>query len=280
MAQRNLGSSLAELRNEALLLDTAEVRPIMVSPYNAEEKGFKAIWNNEQEQVATIVSDRYNLVQHRQVIHSVIDAISGLNLKATGQIGNAGNRVFVDINFTDSKLYAQQGEEFIAGVRIINSYNCTTGIMVLPHLMRLACSNGMVVNVRWVQAFNIRHTEKLAKDFQATIEKMIKDMVNGNEKLKALINDCIKDSIEWQSMVKILAKLLTGREKHIEAIKAIMTAKGTEKPLTRWDLYNAFTDYATHGQQLRPNVENWLQNKAQKLLITPLAQLMPVEQEA
>ncbi|OHB50841.1 MAG: hypothetical protein A2Y10_15660 [Planctomycetes bacterium GWF2_41_51] len=44
--------------------------------------------------------------------------------------------------------------------------------------------------------------------------------------------------------------------------------------VTRWDLYNAVTNYvSTAGSRLRPQIDAWLQNKAQKILKTPITQL-------
>jgi len=45
------------------------------------------------------------------------------------------------------------------------------------------------------------------------------------------------------------------------------------KPITRWDVYNAVTRYATHGEQLSPHVEMMLQNRAKQLLVTPAVRI-------
>lgn len=88
--------------------------------------------------------------------------------------------------------------------------------------------------------------------------------------------DSIGDSIEWEIMERIL-RSVSGAKKHFEAIKEILH-KGSES-YTRWDLYNAFTNYATHGQQLTPNVEQMMQTKAEKILLTPLVEMIPEVKE-
>jgi len=269
--------NMAELKNAAMSFDTAILEDVRKGSNTEPEKNFRAVTNVNTGKTAAMVSDRYNLVQHKDVVESVADALVNLNIKADAMVRNDGNRVFVDISFPDSKLYVENvGEEFFCGIRVINSYNKTTGIMVLPRLVRLSCTNGMVVNVGWIKEFNITHTQKLAENFSNTIQVMIRDMAEGNEKFKAMINGCIGDSIEWELMDKILNKLVDNRNKHYEAIK--LKLEGKVNP-TRWDLYNAFTDYATHGEQIKPSIENWLQNKAQKLLVTPLVELVPVVKE-
>ena len=44
--------------------------------------------------------------------------------------------------------------------------------------------------------------------------------------------------------------------------------------VTRWSFYNAVTNYvSSFGSRLKPQVDTWLQNKAQRILKTPIAQL-------
>jgi len=274
--------NISEFRNEAKNFDRAYIDSVRVGNNVEPEQNFRAMCNEKTKKTIVIVSDGYHAVQHEDMCNSVCDGLQNLNIDAEiSKVGNAGNRIYVDITFPKSKLYVNVGEEFVAGIRLVNSYNKQTGIMVLPHLMRLACKNGMVVNVGWVKEFNVHHTEKLAENFAGVIEQMLKDMIAGNEKLKAMVNDCIGDSIEWALMDKIINKLVDGRSKHIENITNLLKQKYAidGKIPTRFDLYNSFTDYATHGEQIKPNVESWLQTRAQKVLITKLVTLVPAEKK-
>jgi hypothetical protein len=279
---------LAELKNSAMSFDRAEKRPIYIgSNQDAYQTGDStildkehfAVFNLEQQKVASIVSKQYQVVQHTHVVNEVVEALTNLNIQCDANVRNAGNKIFVDISFNNSKLYVKEGEEFFSGIRIVNSYDKSTGIMVLPHLVRLACSNGMVVNVGWVKEFNVAHSSKIANDFAKIIPQMIQSITEKSEQFKALVNGCIEDSIEWEIMDRIMNGLLNNRKRHFEAIQERLKESVGTNPPTRWDLYNAVTNYATHGQQLKPTVESWLQSKAQKVLVTPLAQLVPKQEE-
>ena len=269
--------NLGELKAQAVGLDRAELIEISL-PERTNAKNvdnFKAVVNMSTEKVATVVSKKYKLVQHKEVIDSVVEALANLNISCNSDIKNSRNRVFVDIEFSDTKLYVNEGETFVAGVRVINSFDKTTGIGVLPRLVRLACSNGMVVHQAWLKGFHISHSQKFAKDFEGTVQVMLQNMINNNDRLKAMVNDCIVDSVEWELMEKILEGLVP-RKKHFEALKELLLKQGHDL-LTRWDLYNAFTTYATHGEQIKPSVDQWLQGKAQKILTTELLALVPSE---
>jgi len=259
------------------IFDTAELRKVFVADLEGtpqESKQHRAVYNINKGQIAAVVSDRYKLVQHGEMVRAVSAAISDLNIKATAEVKEANNRLFVDIEFADSKLYVDKGEEFIAGLRIINSYDKSTGITVTPRLKRLVCLNGMVIQTGFVREYSITHIKSLREDFVGVVEKMLNAMINNNEKLKAMVNDCIGDSIEWELLDKILGRLCWHTTKHVDAIKKKLA--GIEKP-TRWDVYNAFTAYATHGEHIKPNVEAELQKRANKILVTPLKVLVPAE---
>jgi len=270
---------LYELKSEAMNFDRAtEISPLYYEGYNTarEEaemkdiKGWKGILNIDKRKMSAIVSNRYNIVQHREVIEAVADAVMNLNISADARVRDNGDSIFVDLTFQQQKIKLREGEEFFVGLRLINSYNKTTGIVVAPRLLRCVCNNGMVVN-KIVPGYSVKHTKKLRENFEGIVEKLLKKMINSIDSFKTLVNDCIGDSIEWEMLDKIL-KDMSGAEKHYKAIKRLLPTNPT-----RWDLYNAFTDYATHGEQIRPNVEQKLQVTSQQILTTPLRQLLPKE---
>jgi len=264
--------NLTELRNHAMRFDRAVEKKPLYFDNSKEIKGWKAIYNMDKKKVATLTSDRYNLVQHSKVVQSVVDAVMNLNINADARVRDGGNRVFVDLTFKDHKIPIKVGEEFMAGIRIINSYDKTTGIIVAPRYLRMVCSNGMVVN-RIISGYAVKHSKKMTKDFESTVARLLKKMIEQEETLRNLVEDCIADSIEWELMERILVSLANSK-KHIDKIRELLP----ENP-TRWSLYNAFTEYATHDAQLRPNVEQMLQGKAQKILVTPLVELVPAVKE-
>jgi hypothetical protein len=82
----------------------------------------------------------------------------------------------------------------------------------------------------------------------------------------------MRESVEWQAL-RLLVKALFRKKKHVQEI--LTRVKSNEEGrVTRWDFYNAVTNYvSSSGSRLKPQVDSWLQNKAQKILATPIAQL-------
>jgi hypothetical protein len=272
---------LAELKNYAHQFEEATYKNVYVGDTKAtavKEASRQAVWNVQRERTSAIASKDYQIVQHKDFVHAVVDAISNLNIQANAHANNMGDRISVDISFPQSKLYVQKGEEFIAGIRIINSYNKTTGILIVPRLVRLVCQNGMVTTLV-AKPFNIRHTSKLVDSIESAAQTVLKRIINSNDKLKQLVNACIADSAEWSIIKQIAPKLITA-EKHQKRILAILKDTiGSAKP-TRWDFYNAITNYCSHDAQLKGMVEERLQKQAEKLLTTPLITLTPKGGEA
>jgi len=246
-------------------LDLAEVRPVFTQDSDGKyfvSKKHQGIWNVSKNELACVASKGYKLVQHRDAVRELVEAMRNLNIKYDMDIREDGHRIFVDVDFPESKIEMKEvGEEFTCGLRFINSYDKTTGILVLARVKRLACSNGMMVN-NFVPSMSISHTQKLAERIGEVIGKGLYDIIQGSNVLKKYVSECMKDSVEWK-LVEEVFKNIGFRKKHIKGILANLERKSE---VTRWELYNAVTAYATHGQQIKPRVQNWLSNKAKVLL--------------
>jgi hypothetical protein len=260
-----------ELQEVIDSLAVAEERQVFISTPGGDTKEtqeYKAIWNLNTNTLGCIASKKYNIIQHRQVVNALFTALDNLNLKYEWEIKTDNHRLFLDVKFPETKMLIKVGEEFIGGIRLVNSYDKTTGLLILPRLERLACANGMIVT-KFLFAYSIKHNQKLVHDFEGVIGKSLNQMINSSSVLKALINNCIDDSVEWKYAGIVLFNLLH-RKKHVKEIMMNLTEKDE---VTRWDIYNSITQYATHGAQIKPTVESWLQYKAQQLLETELKQL-------
>jgi hypothetical protein len=268
-------------------LDVAESRKVLIPSTSGENlieaDNYQAVWNLSKNSLGCIASRDYKIINHREVVKSLFEAINGLNIKFDYNLRTQGHRIFLDVAFPDTKLLVKakglvKGEEFIGGIRLVNSYDKTTGLLILPRLCRVVCSNGMIMD-NYITGYSIRHNQKLVESFSELIEKALVNMVNSCDTLKAVINECIEDSTEWQ-YVKIILKNLIHYKKHFLKILENLKEKHSEgAKLTRWDIYNSVTQYCSHNTQLKPTIEALLQKKAQKLLATKLEVLAVEEQE-
>ena len=186
-------------------------------------------------------------------------------------------------------------EEFVTGIRLINSYNKSTGLIVAPRFTRLACANGMIIT-RTMKTVSIKHNSKILKELQSFIEKKLNSIINESTHLQTWVSEGMADSVEWRVAARILEKLFTQikhREeilKRLEISLVVVTDKKTKKKnvsyvldnkekkkVTRWDLYNACTHYISHGEHITPHIEDVLHKKAERLLDTPLAKMPKIK---
>jgi len=123
-----------------------------------------------------------------------------------------------------------------------------------------------------VKPKRIKYTEELKVTVEGLIDKMIKDIITGDDKLANMVSNCIADSVEWQAL-RLLTKGMFKKKYHVKEILSRIKSDENGR-VTRWSFYNAVTNYVSRcGSRLKPQVDTWLQNKAQKILATPIAQL-------
>ena len=256
---------------------------------------FKGVYNITQGKFCASVVPYYNLVQHKEYFDSFAEAMTRLNINFKMIIKQSGNKSFADIDFQDKNIkFDKLNEEFVTGIRLINSYNKSTGLIVAPRFTRLACANGMIIT-RTMKTVSIKHNSKILKELQSFIEKKLNSIINESTHLQTWVSEGMADSVEWRVAARILEKLFTQikhREeilKRLEISLVVVTDKKTKKKnvsyvldnkekkkVTRWDLYNACTHYITHGEHITPHIEDVLHKKAEKLLDTPLAKMPKV----
>ena len=290
--------SLAEINAAADKLDKAiEVCPLKfdVGGVEHETHNWKGIYNlNKNVYTKTVSRNLYQVITHKEFLNTFATALDNLNIKYSANIQSMGNTVVTDIEFSEKKIELKElNEEFVSGIRLINSYDRNYPITIMPRLVRLACLNGMVLS-RDETKFNVKHSSQLAREIEKLISVKITQILNKYQDMQVMVETCIADSIEWKLASKIMEKLIV-QPKHLEKILGNLEIERISTPnlkdkknptitflsksltdedkLTRWQLYNAITKYTTHGEQLATYIEMHLQSKAEKLLLTPLIKL-------
>jgi hypothetical protein len=272
MADEKIG--LAELKNKAMGFNRAQMRDVHIVQDGEDylSKRHMGVWNVDRNELACIAPKSYMVIQHRYATECLIEALSSLNIKADAQLKTSKHGIQIDFDFPESKMeLTQVGESFTTGIRVVSDYSQVAGLVIAARVTRLACSNGMVVN-DIVKPKRIKFTEELKVTVEGLIDKMIKDIITSDEKLANVVSICMKDSIEWQAL-RLLTKALFKKKYHVKEILSRIKMDESGR-VSRWSLYNAVTNYVSRsGSRLKPQIDTWLQNKAQKILTTPIAQL-------
>ena len=272
MPEEKIG--LAELKNKAIGFDRAEMRDVHIVKDDEDylSKRHMGIWNIDKDELACLAPKSYMVIQHRYATEKLIEAITSLNIKAEALLKKSKHGIQIDFDFPESKFeLTEVGESFTTGIRVVSDYSQVAGLVIAARITRLACSNGMIVN-DIVKPQRVRFTEELKITVEGLIDKIIKDIITNDDKLANMVSICVKDSVEWQAL-RLLTKAMFKKPKHVKEILTRVKLDENGR-VTRWNLYNAVTNYVSRwGSRLKPQVDTWLQNKAQKILKTSIAQL-------
>jgi hypothetical protein len=292
--------NLTEVREATENLSKAHMVPLFIDDGGAmkEMKNFRGIYNISRGWLSSVVVPYYNLVSHKQYFDSFAEAMTRLGMKYKMTLKESGDRAWADIEFEGRNLkFNKLNEEFTTGVRLMNSYDKSLGLYLVPRFTRLACTNGMIIT-RSEKTLSVKHHTKIVAEIEKFIETRMNDMIKKDAELQIWVSESMEDSIEWKSACKILHKLFS-QPKHLEEIlkglgiglievKDKKTKKSSftyvwnndklkKDKLNRWDIYNSITSYLTHGEQITPHIENAFHKQAEKVLTTPLKKLPMIE---
>ena len=273
MAEEKIG--LAELKNLAIGFNRAQMRDVHIVKDDEDylSKRHMGVWNVDRNELACLAPKSYMVIQHRYATEKLIEAITGLNIKANAELKKSRHGIQIDFDFPESKMeLTEVGESFTTGIRVVSDYSQVAGLVIAARVTRLACSNGMIVN-DIVKPKRVKYTEELKVTVEGLIDKMIKDIIASDDKLANMVSICMADSIEWNAL-RLLTKALFKKKKYVKEILSRVKLDENDR-VTRWNFYNAVTSYVSRaGSRLKPQIDTWLQNKAQKILKTPGTQLI------
>jgi len=240
-------------------------------------KDYKGIYNIDRKELAGIVSSKYAIIQHRDVIDSVGAVIDKLGMAVHGNIKQYENVLRGEMVFMDQSIpLVKDGEQGIRlGFRFTNSYDRSTSFRLEMYGFRLICSNGMVLGhvMNNIKEITLHVGQKPYEIINTKIEDFIHNVINSSTELQAYVSASIADTIAWKSAEQVLDKIMYSK-KHAKALKDILMEDNKNmKKLTRWDLYNALTKYTSHNK-LSKSAENWIQIQSQRILTTSSEKLI------
>ena len=292
-------NNITEVKAATTALTRAYEVPLSLIDGGVEKDvpNFKGVYNPTMGKMVAAVVPHYNIVTHKDYFDSFAEAMDRLNIEYKMSITEFNNRGFADIEFKGRNLkFDKLNEEFTTGIRLVNSYDKSLGLVCAPRFTRLACTNGMILT-RSEKTVSIKHSSKMLTEIEAFVERKLSEIINKDVELQSWISVSIKDTTEWNIVCRILEKMFNQPKHREEILKRlgismiVVKKKGSKatsfsyvledaqkkKQLNRWDVYNAITNYLTHGEHMTPHIENLFQRKAEKLLLTPFEKLPMIE---
>lgn len=238
---------------------------------SADVDGWKAIYNTTDGRIAAIVTDKYQLVQHRDFFSTALEAIKNLDLEVGHvSVKDARERVDFEVVPVDAEIFG--GERIALGLRLSNSINASIGARVEAYGLRLVCTNGLIGRTVFGGKSMIHVGENISVERVADgIEEVIPIA-------KANLNKVVLSASSAQvgNAKEVLEEAGFGKIYQKEIIAGFYA--GTIDPetgeasreLTRWDLYCRATEVIDHKHiGVTENTREDMHRRANELLLSP-----------
>jgi len=273
--EKQVIENLSGMANMLTSLDTASEVPVGFELGNGWSKteDYKGVWNVSQGHLSSIVSKRYSIIQHEDVMRAVTEKLGELGIQVSGLFKNYNDIIQADLVFTNKGVPIKDDAKGIQlGIRVMNSYNKKCSFRLEMFGYRLICSNGMALGKTLGVRETVFHTgSKKSYELICKItNEFVNEVINSSKTLQKYVDEMMADTMGYENAKKILFHIIK-RKKHY---KAIMEIFGEKKKVSRWDIYNAITSYFTHNESLQRNVINGLEKKSQKLMLNNSAKLI------
>ena len=237
-------------------------------------KKWVGIYNMRTEKLVQVAHKNYQIISHNDVCQAVVESLGAIGMDVWGVIKtkNNGNQLKADLLLKGVDKIDDGKEGVQLGIRIMNSYDKTTSFRLELFAYRYVCQNGMALgnvfnDIRKI-TFHSGVKEKNLEVIRQTTNDFVKLAIQSSKKLQEKIRLAMNELFEIKSIIEIMERFGIAK-KHQKQI--LMRLEGKTN-VTKWDVYNAVTNYATHGK-LKDSIETHLEGVSQKLLKNNAAQL-------
>ena len=212
--------------------------------------GYKALVNPDTEWTYGILSEKYQLIKHEDVIEMVEKAI-----KKSPEYGHFER----DITFLsgEAKMKASyvfpeitvpvgRGDLINPKIDVFNSYDGGWRFNLLFGAFRLVCSNGLVIGEKVLQ-YKVKHFSTFSEDHVKQL--LISSMESFSDQTN-IWKTWMDKLVPQEPYEKIMERLPFGKKQREEIDKEVEISTGEstgqEKALTLWILFNILSQYVTH----------------------------------
>lgn len=228
----------------------------------------RAVVDYDTGNVMSVCSKRYALVHHEDVLRSVIEKTKTLkNIFGKPEIAvnllNQGARMVFNITWPEASKDVKVGDPVCPLFRGFNSYDSSTRLGANFGMMRLVCSNGMILADKYsTSSYDRKHVgEANVSEVEMYVEGCIEAFNDGFTAMQELASKVIEPetydyiwgelNFSEREREKIEALPLIGFDNTTLSSFINRKADGTvEGQVTAWMLQAAMTQFTTHEMKV------------------------------
>jgi len=240
-----------------------------------------ALVGEKSNNVCGIVSDRYTLMQHIDVIDMLASTLNQIysGIECNGIVKQIGNKIIVDIKYPEYTIEnAYDGKPIIYGHRFTHAPDGKSGVNGYAYFYRLICLNGMKLK-SIIPETTIResHFKNLPRNYQKALDNLIQ---SGNvfERVEKLVASAYEDKythFTYEQLWNTIAGMIGGNKKLAREIIDGLNVHN----FSRYDLYNSITRYVSHNDVAISNMDK-LDTFAENVLANNIELIQPIEVSA
>lgn len=110
----------------------------------------KAIVREDNGHVLAIVSDKYKVLPHAQVVEGFREALKGKTLEENIQVTKGGARLYMEMTLPEVTVEVKSGDPLALKLIAVNSYDGSHVLQVMFGAFRLVCSNGAIFGEKFI----------------------------------------------------------------------------------------------------------------------------------
>ena len=224
-----------------------ELKPVFVNGEN--QKKYRAVVNRLTGKVVAIVSNRFQLIQHKTVFNTFLEALENKYSESeiTGFFRWTDNRAYLFTYFKNAEF--NSNDTYRLGLVVTNGVDGTLAIWAKFAGIRLVCTNGLV-DTQTIKVVKTVHIGIDQNEFMERIVKRFESIIETVEEYP----ETLSHKIEWMKSIELNRDKATLIVNKLDLPKKAfyVIRKTLLKPsITLYDLYNAITEYISNYSGLR-----------------------------
>jgi hypothetical protein len=283
----NREENRAERRTTYLDVITPEEVPLyrmvpIKGPAGDVLESYRGVQREDTGQVVSVVSDRYGLVQHRDIaraVHTVAQALDKPDMTVESLRANPhfraenirlyaqGRRMEVKL-VIGSKFKLDAANEFYPAVRVFNSLDGAWAVRAEAFGVRLACTNQLYAGAESFLEFRELHLSS-PQDLLGQMEKAIYEALDHFDGALDLYSRAMEQRIPVTEFVPELERAGLP-QRHVKAMATGLPdhfGSVVWGELSRWDAYQLATSYLSHEVHVNPERERQFERAAARALL-------------
>jgi len=235
------------------------------------QRDIHVVWNNRDDERAYIGSQRYNLIQHREVVDAIREAVSNtkgsIDKGAVRDYGDHVRGVLVFGNTEEARIDVEElvGDGYVPpegsdwardrlglGMRFQNSFNGRSGFGGSVMGYRYICANWMVWGEEEVASrddYHIKSEDGSTGVPPEYFEEVIHEVFDRRDMLAGKVKDAVEEGelpTKWAPEVLRRAGFGTRYRERITGRLLSYDNVDPNGEVTLWDVYNAATHHLDH----------------------------------